>query len=297
LSWVVARFPKPDLLILSEGDLWLQLMKHAKKVALVSGKISLKSTERLKLFSFFSKRLLSHIDLFCVQSERFEERFLGLGVPASKIKVTGNLKLDIPVPALRATPFFSPSDPVIVLSSTHAPEEEWLLSALRAVWDAVPNLKVLLAPRHPERFSQVEKVLENSKIPFISLTRLALQTGEERVILVDTMGELMRCYQQARVAVLGGSFIPHVGGHNIFEPILCGIPVLFGPHMHAQKDLVDLVAPQAGSQVALSELPGVLLHLLQDEGAQSRLAGAACQLARGAQGASKRTMEALNTCL
>ena len=109
------------------------------------------------------------------------------------------------------------------------------------------------------------------------------------------MGILNNCYQLAQVAIVAGSFTDKVGGHNIFEPILCGIPALFGPHMYTQMDLVDIVhSAKAGKQVNLQDLPTVLLHLLSDKSAYMEMQNACDQAANEAQGSTERTWKLIS---
>lgn len=269
ISWIVAKLIcrlQPSVLILVEGDIWPNLLKAAKKqgvkLFLVNGKISEKSTKRFGYFPNFTKRLFSLFDILCVQTKTYKDRFVQIGAPAEKIFVTGNLKYDAKFPELTASALaewkrelkIQPQDRVITIGSTHDPEEEQLTQALADI----PNLKILLVPRHPERFEALAK-----RYPATYSKREQL-TGEERIILIDAMGVLPTCYQLSELAIVGGSFVDHIGGHNILEPIQCGIPVLFGPYMAAQKEMVNLVrSGKAGAQVLLSDVPSAVQKILE----------------------------------
>ncbi len=153
-----------DLYILCEGDFWFRFLKEVKKqgavTVVVNGKVSAASEAAFCRFRFITKHIFSQIDFVAVQSDLYKERFLKMGIAASKIKVTGNLKCDslpTPIPedemaALRAKLELAPSDKVLVIGSTHDPEEEMLLGELIPVMNRHPNLKLIIAPRHPERF-------------------------------------------------------------------------------------------------------------------------------------------------
>jgi 3-deoxy-D-manno-octulosonic-acid transferase len=299
-SWIIRRLLKrirPTTLILCESDLWYHLLKITKenkaKIALVNGKISLRSTNRFQKVSFFTKRLFSSFDILCVQSNLYRERFLSLGIPPEKLIVTGNLKLDAPskkmdateLQLLRKTFEIAPSDPVLVIGSTHAPEEEEILALLPSLWQKIPQLKVLLVPRHPERFAEVFELIQAKGFSCSRYT----DRKSDRLILVDTMGLLHQCYQLANVAIVGGSFTPTVGGHNIMEPVLLGVPVLFGPHMYSQPDLTELVlSAHAGKQLTIDELPAALLEILGNPKPWTT----ACEaLNQSVQGASQRTFD------
>lgn len=265
ISWIMRELMRrlqPAALILVEGDIWPNLLKAAKnqnvKLCLVNGKISEKSARRFAYFPSLAKRLFSAFDLLCVQNKTYKERFTQIGAPAEKIFVTGNLKYDasfpeIPLAEWKRALKIQPTDRILTLGSTHDPEEENILRAL----ETIPHLKILLVPRHPERFEALSK-----RYPSTYSKRDQL-TGEERVILIDAMGVLPACYQLSTLAIVGGSFVKHVGGHNILEPVQCGIPVLFGPHMEAQKEMAALVlGAKAGAQVSLAELPAAVNKIL-----------------------------------
>jgi len=235
---------QPELLILSESDFWPHLLQTVKKrggkILLLNGKISERSQKRFSAFSYFAKPLFSSIDHFCVQNQEYRTRFEKLQVPEEKLTITGNLKLSIP-PAPPKDLGLDTSDPIITIGSTHAGEEELLLMQLAHL-----KYKVLLVPRHPERFEAARKIAEHYP----------------NVTLIDQMGVLPSCYRLAEFAIVGGSFVPGIGGHNIFEPIQAHIPVIFGPHMDTQKELVKMVLEaKAGIQTRAEELPKALSEL------------------------------------
>lgn len=308
-SCVIRRLVRrinPDLLILVEGEFWYNLLKYAKKegakIALVNGKLSERSASRFSSVPFFTRPLFAFFDLLLVQSERYRERFLKLGIAQEKIQVTGNIKLDVTSKKLtdqekrqlREELGIYPNERVLVIGSTHEPEEKQLLTALDQVWKEIPTLKVLLVPRHPERFSTVLAHTAALAIPTLSYTKRSEKREGERVILIDTMGLLHTCYQLADVAIVAGSFVSTVGGHNIFEPVEVGVPVLFGPHMHTQLDLVEQVLHAgAGKQVSLSNLTPTLLTLLKRGQEWQTMHNNCLKLASEAKGATDRTWNAL----
>lgn len=308
-SWIIKKVVKkyhPDLLLLVEGEFWYHLISETKKagtpVILVNGKISERSAKRFGHLSFFAKRLFSQIDQFCVQSERLKERFLKLGVPDHKIQVAGNLKLDlIPSPPTphQISQFkqdlgILPQDRILVIGSTHEGEEAPLLDILKSVWEKTPELKVLLVPRHPERFSQVAKLLQEKKIPYFPYSQKEKRSGSEQLILIDAMGILPQCYPLADLAIVAGSFTDKVGGHNIFEPIACGVPVLFGPHMFSQLDFRELVLnAHAGKEVQLEELSSLLIQFFQNSPESQSLHRHAQTLSQETHNVSKKTWDAI----
>ena len=294
-SWTIKRLRKkinPQLLILVESDFWYNLITlGAPQVVLVNGKISQRSTIRFQKLRFLSRKIFEKISLFCVQSESYKDRFCRIGIPSSKIVVTGNLKLDTPITPIdkeqwRQRLSISPQDRVITLGSTHDPEEELLLDALAPL-----SIKILLVPRHPERFDTVADLLKRKGIDFVRYSE-GKPDPSKRVVLVDAMGILNACYQLSELAIVAGSFTARVGGHNIFEPAALGVPVLFGPHMHTQKELVDLVlCAGAGRQVTTEQLRPLIEQFLENP--PTVMAEAGRQLAKKSQGATTCTLEAL----
>ena len=305
-SWTMKKLSqkiKPGYLILVEGDFWYNLMQTSPSVILINGKISEKSAKRFRFFSFFAKRLFSFLKLLCVQSDLYKERFCSLGISADKIIVTGNLKFDQVMPKInleegRRKFGLTEKDQVITLGSTHAPEEEELLEALNPLFLKFPHLKILLVPRHPERFSSVAYLIEKKGIPFARYSdpEFLLKAKEAKVILIDAMGSLGACYQLSQIAIVAGSLGSELGGHNIFEPVSVGTPVLFGPHMHSQKDLVDLVlSSKVGKQVTLSELSCVVQDFLENPPLSMKKA--ALDLAGKMQGSTQRTWDKIKLYL
>lgn len=291
-SWSIKGFVrklKPDLLILVEGDFWFNLMKEVKKqggqIIVVNGKISEKSLKRYLAVRFFSRPIFHSIDHFCLQGESYLERFLKLGIRPESLTVTGNLKFDIPPPptedleSLKKRYRISDNDRVITLGSTHEGEEELLYKALIPALTMDPNLKVLIVPRHPERFARVKQLIHHPQIR-----------------IVDEMGVLPACYKISTLAIVGGSFVKHIGGHDIFEPAKLGIPTLYGPHMFGQVDLdKGLTESGAGIKVEASHLIEVVEKLLNDSVAHSAMGENGKHYAHKVMGASFHTWNCINS--
>lgn len=280
----ILKAASPNLVIITETDLWYNFLKCAKKenakIAVVNCKLSEKSFKRLSYVSFFAHALYGLIDCFLIQNEMYQQRLIKLGVAKDKLHVTGNLKFDEDYPlmteselsALKERLGIGPDDNVVILGSSHDPEERLVLENLKPLFDEVKNLKLLIVPRHPERFQLVEAILIESKLPYVRYSALAPQQ-DKKVVLVDAMGILRNCYQVSNVAIVGGSFTSKVGGHNILEPCAYGIPVIFGPHMFSQPDMLPLVLNfQAGFQLNASELKEFVKNLALDK-AHNRMIG------------------------
>lgn len=304
-SWIVRpiiRMLQPSLVILCESDFWYNFLDECKKigtkVCLVNGKLSLKSMQRHLKFPFFPQQLFSKIDLFCVQSQRYLERFAHLGVPKEKILVTGNIKFDNASSFLSAADLRSwkeklkikDDDLVIVAGSTHNPEETIVLEALEPLWKMLPNIKLVIVPRHPERFQEVANLLKQKQLPFNKLSAIEQSTGNEKVILIDAVGILKNCYQVCDIAFVGGSFTEKVGGHNILEPCCYAKPVVYGQHMHSQLDLVEFLNEfKTGIQTTPDEFQLVLKGLLESKSKREEVGEAGLKLMNAMQGASEKT--------
>jgi len=290
-SWITKRWAKrlkPKALLFIESDLWYNLVKYVSenggKIALVSGKMSERSAKRYKFASGYSRKLFSRFDRILVQNEEYFERFRNIVDDPKKLFVGGNLKFDATPVAIDRSRYDLPTG--IIVTCTHAPEEEELLDALMPV-----GLPIFLAPRHPERFQEVALLLQQKEIPFIRWSEFEKKRGGERVILIDGMGLLPIFYAFSRLAIVAGSFSSRIGGHNILEPCLYGVPVFFGPHMHQQKELTErLLASGAGVQATIAELPVMLETFLANPGSQLL---AVQKLLVEAQGPLEKTWECL----
>jgi 3-deoxy-D-manno-octulosonic-acid transferase len=256
----ILRDVRPKIVIIIETDFWYNFLRYAKEVGamvyLVSGKISKRSRYWYKFFSLFSIKLFNFIDYFLMQNETHMKRLLSIGIDKDKVDVVGNLKFDFAIKHLSNNERvewlkrfkIGSDDKVITVASTHGSEEKIILAILKGIVGA----KVLLAPRHPERFLEVERVLKKLNISYALIDKIE---GGERVILVNKMGMLNVCYGISEIAIVGGSFIKGVGGHNILEPIFLNIPVIFGPHMEKQTDFVEMVEGfKCGKTVSVGEL-------------------------------------------
>lgn len=309
-SWSIKRFLnylEPDIVLVIESDFWYNFFRLSKKrgckLFLVSGKLSLRSYQRFYKFSFFAKKLLSFFDLLCVQNSLIKERFVNLGVDSSKVIVTGNLKFNTPFirkdqSVLRDELGIVEGDKVLVIASTHSLEEESILGAIETIWSEFSSLKVIVVPRHPERFKEVKELFLKKNIAFVSYSQIALKTGFEKLILVDAMGILFSLYQIADLAVVGGSFFNYLRGHNIFEPIQAGVPVLFGPFMSDQNEFVERVLSScAGKQVSLADLAFTIRMLFQDDDLLRKMRKNGDALLQEVEGSSFATWESIHQCI
>lgn len=288
------RKAKPFMVILCETDYWYNFLDEAKRndaiIAVVNGKISESSLKRFKSVPFFTHKLFDLIDMLIVQNSLYKNRFLELGIPEEKLKIGGNIKLDTdpePMSEIVMNEFKAKlhikDEPVLVVGSTHDPEEELFLKVYENLKLKFPNLKMILVPRHPERFDTVAKLIEERKMPY---SRFSKGVGDSHIILIDGMGLLRKCYQVATIAAVCGSWTSKVGGHNILEPSYYGKPVIFGPYMSTQPDFLNLINEyKAGLQITEDELYNTLDNLLSNKELGAKLGSQGKMLTDESKGA------------
>src|SRR5881398_3349007 len=268
---------KPRAFIMMETEIWPNLLRLCRrrgvKTVVINGRISSRSFPRYRLIRPFFARVLADVDRFCVQSEESARRLVDLGADPSRVTVTGSLKFDslqLPAASTHGKPrervlrFFrlSPNRTVIVAGSTMKGEETAVLDAFRRVKALAPSALCVVAPRHPERFGEAERLARDAG--FITVRRSELPIDAEPradVVVLDSIGELAQLYQVATAVFVGGSLVDH-GGHNILEPAVFGKPIVFGPHMHNFKEIADtFLSNDAALQVQSDrELEPVLLE-------------------------------------
>ena len=307
------RVVKPRLFVMMETELWPNLLRACRsagvKTALVNGRISLRSFPRYRLARGFFRRVLADVDRFCMQSEESARRIVEIGADRDRVSVTGSLKFDsLEIPGAvadrgrnRVLRYFriSPDRPVVIAASTLKGEEETVLEAfqrIRAIWG---NALLILAPRKPGRFEEVERLAKQRGWRVARRTELAVD-AEPRVdvVVLDTIGELAQVYQVATVVFVGGSLVD-AGGHNILEPAVFGKPIVFGPHMHNFAEIARTFIENRGAiQVqADAELENVLVELLSDPVKRAGLGAAARALVEANRGARARTLAVITQLL
>lgn len=309
-SWTIRRLLKklkPDQVILCESDFWWNFLTLSKAsgadVFLVNGKISARSAHRFCLFKPFARSLFGSFTHLFIQNQTYYDRFKKLVPDSQKMEITGNLKLDHVHPALSSEEKnqwkkqlgLHEGDFVIVAGSTHKTEEELVLSAIQNI----PKAKLLLVPRHPERFDEVEELIKRKGFSYCRFSYIGTDKMEKeahQIILVDAMGVLKKIYQLADVAIVCGSFVTHVGGHNILEPSEYGVPILFGPYMHTQPELVSLALEfKAGLQVEGGALASTLCTLQKNPEQLKTLGQNGIHLIESSKGATQKTYQGVLT--
>jgi 3-deoxy-D-manno-octulosonic-acid transferase len=309
---------KPQIVILMESELWPNFLGECRnrgiQVVVANGRISDRSFARSLKFGFFVRRLYSLITRFLMQSQLDAERAVELGAPSGRVSVSGNLKYDIGeavespkvawTAALLDQIFALSSAPLVVAGSTSDGEEEIILDAFGRITgrDHGQRPRLLIAPRHPERFDEVAKLLDRSPLTYTRRSACGRPDDDEPrrsdVILLDTIGELAALYRFASVVFVGGSLVPK-GGHNILEPALYARPVIVGPYTENFRQITDeflrrnaLIQLRGTGQLA-EELRDTLIRLLGDRASAQRLGANARRAVEENRGATARTVAAV----
>jgi 3-deoxy-D-manno-octulosonic-acid transferase len=310
LGWVVRRAVKiirPALFVIVEKEYWPNIINHMTSsrtpIVVVNATISERSYNRYKLFSFFFSDLFKKLSLFLAKREEDADRIVSLGMESSKASVVGNIKFDMEdidaaaqIEGLRDALAITMDDTVIVAGSTHAGEELMIIESYKRIKKDYPEVKLLIAPRHPNRFDEVEGIIK--EVGFEAKRRSLCEGKKDGVILLDTVGELFMAYAISSVSFVGGSLVPGIGGHNLLEPAFHSSPVLYGPNIETCADMATLLEASGGGKVVKDsgELYNTLLGLVSNPGLRLKMgkeAKAALDANRGATEKSIQMIEAL----
>lgn len=310
---------RPVAVVLVETEIWFNFLRETSKaharIAIVNGRLSERSFLRFRYISQFMRRVLSHVDLALMQDKSDATRIMSLGLHGTKVKVTGNIKFDAAIAAdegeltekFRSRFAIAGDSTLMIAASTHRPEEKWILESFKSIWrdSGEPLPRLMIAPRHPERFQEVADLIEASGLTWVR--RSDADSGRDHnadVILLDSIGELRSVYPLAKAVFVGGSLIPH-GGQSVFEPAAAGRAIITGPYT-ANFDAVvvelndkdAIVQLRGGSKDAVvSELTSAIRDLLWDEKRRNELAANALAVIENNRGAVSRTYEYLQQIL
>lgn len=304
---------KPSLVLLMETEIWPRFIREAKlsgaKVAIVNGRLSQKSFERYSQVRTLVKNVLTNVDLALMQSEADAKRMIGLAIDREKVVAIGNLKFEQGsdetdgklTEKFRSRFGISTEKPLIIAASTHEPEESYVIESLEG--ELGSSCRLMIAPRHPERFDAVEKLLHNS--PYSFARRSSPPSDADRnvdVILLDTIGELRSAYALAEIVFVGGSLVRH-GGQSILEPAAEGKAIVTGPYTENFNVVVEEFleneairqTPEAPQDFQVSErLCEEFMSLLEDKEKRAELGGnAAAVMNRSNRDATAKTVEHL----
>jgi 3-deoxy-D-manno-octulosonic-acid transferase len=305
---------RPVMIGLVELELWPNLIRAAHRrsvpLMLISGRISERSYRGYRRVRPLMRSLLRKLQIIAVQTQSYADRLVDLGAPAERVHVTGSIKFDgVSVDAvaaqsdvLRDAFAIKAGQRVFVAGSTHEPEEQIALEAWQQLRADFPDLRLVLVPRHRERFDEVAAVIEANGFAVRRRSRAlptrrspASSTDDESVdavCLLDTLGELSACWGLADVAFVGGS-LTRRGGQNMIEPAALGVPVVVGPNTINFRDVVEGLQSVGGIQIARAaeDLPGVIRSLLTNDACTRRQSESARRFVLVQQGATDRTLE------
>jgi 3-deoxy-D-manno-octulosonic-acid transferase len=305
---------KPRIVILMESELWLNFLSECEErgapVIVANGRISDRSFPRSRKFGFFVRRLYGKVSRFAMQSRTDAERAVELGAPAERVVVVGNLKFEIggtdepgkiadtsqPLDEI----FALGSAPLVIAGSTCDGEEEIVLAAFRQLREenGFGQTRLLIAPRHPERFDAVARLIESSRLDYARRSKSGQGSDRVVVILLDSVGELAALYQFADAVFIGGSLVPK-GGHNILEPAVYAKPIIVGPHMENFREIArEFLRRDAlvqlrgeGERELAAALRDALIRLLSDRNRATTLGSNARAAIDENRGATARTVQ------
>jgi len=299
--WIVRRVIRkinPVIVLVAETELWPNFFRELSRAgipsAVINGRISESSYKNYLKFKSFFSQVFGQITLFCMQSGEDAARVKDIGAPADRVMVTGNLKFDQKIPPKQSSPVsLRGGSKVITAGSTHRGEEAALLEVFRRLREKFPELVLIIAPRHPERFDEVAGLVNRAGYDCQRRTRM---TGAIKdVLLLDTIGELRSFYGICDIAFVGGSLVK-VGGHNLLEPAAMKKPVIFSRYMFNFKEISEALISVGGGILVKDkqELYVQADKLLSDKNYSQQIGNRAFTVIEANSGAAKRTIEAVS---
>ncbi len=312
LDWI-----QPSLFITIDTEIWPNVLHETKKrgipIVMVNGRISAQSFQYYRWLQPLMGPVFRNYQLLLMKSKEDAERVQRMGARPSQIRISGNIKYDRNLVEREVTEaqaqamdqslaLTSSHAPLIVAGSTHEGEELILLDVLRRIRETA-NLKLtrlLIVPRHPERFTPVAQLAERSGFHVKRRSDPALGDPAADVLVLDTLGELATAYQFATVVFVGGTLIPH-GGQSIMEPAVYAKPIVVGPSMKNFPQIIDdfierggiaqISADETDKEAQKQQLTEAIVRLLQDAEARETMGRAAFSVFEGSQGATQFTVD------
>ncbi len=299
---------RPKIILLVETEIWPNFLRIAEEekipVMMVNGRISQRSAFRYRLIHGFTKKILSSIRIFCMQSQVDKKNIIHIGADPNKVTVTGNTKYDQSYAIVSEEEkqrfrfvFGVEKDggPVMIAGSTHSGEDDIVCRAFVKIREEFPKAKLIIAPRH---IFQADQVAETARKYGLILQKRSdireeAKAGTDGVIL-DTIGELGRIYSICDLVFVGGSMVS-VGGHNILEPAAHGKPIIVGPHMFNFIEIFELLSSRGACKMAQNEaeFSEICLQILRDRALAESMRQSCLKIVEENQGATKRNLEEL----
>lgn len=306
------RRVQPRIAVIFETEVWPNLYHECSRrripLVLASARLSARSVTRYRKLGGLFRDALARGPIIAAQGKGDAERFREAGADPDRTHVTGNIKFDFSVPpetlerGARLRQQFGVSRSVWVAGSTHTGEDEQVLEAHRLVREAHPDALLVLAPRHPARFNEVADRLQRAGVSFMRRSQqggsvVATARSGPRVLLLDTLGELLDFYACGDVAFVGGSLVP-IGGHNLLEPAALARPILTGPYNSNSEDVARLLVGRGAAEIVnnereLGKRVAALLAAPDERARLGELARASVDSNRGALGKLLELIEPL----
>ncbi|MDO6567788.1 3-deoxy-D-manno-octulosonic acid transferase [Alteromonas sp. 1_MG-2023] len=231
---------KPKAVLITEVELWPNFIHACWKrdipIMVINARMTDRSAKRYLKISKLFRPMLNKLTHICTQGQRDYNNYLMLGMPEARMTQTNNIKFDQAASTTQHSQGFlglsTLDGPIFVAGSTHDLEEQAMIDAVKTVWSSTAvNLRLIIVPRHPERFDTVAKLLQQNKLNYVRTSEVDAVSSHSKVILLDEMGKLNSAYSIASFAFVGGS-IANRGGHNALEPAAFSIPVMMGPNTY-----------------------------------------------------------------
>ena len=309
----------PAIVLIMETELWPNFLRECEKrqvpVAIVNGRLSERSFRRYRLIRRFVKRIVNGLRLALMQTEQDAERMRALGLAPARVVVSGNVKFDASSETsaheltgeLRERFSFRDERPLIIAASTHSPEERIIIEAFKQLRSlpSYAQARLLIAPRHPERFAEVAQLLESSGLVWTRRSEAPSKRDSLcDALLLDSIGELRSVYPLAHVVFVGGSLAP-TGGHNILEPAAVGACAITGAHTFNFTAIVNafleadalVQLPPLSDKDAPAALSNVFAELLSNDERRRAIGEHARSVLERNRGATRRTIEFLTPLL
>ena len=299
--WTVRRVIgriDPAIVLIAETELWpnffRELGRRGIPSAVINGRISPTSFGRYRKLQGFFREVFRNASLFCMQSLEDASRIRDIGASPDQVMVTGNLKFDQKIPPAQSPPIaIVGGRSVITAGSTHRGEEAILLEVFTRLRKKYPDLVLIIAPRHPERFNEVCGLITNAGYECQRRTRL--KGAVKDIVLLDTIGELRAFYGICDIAFVGGSLVK-VGGHNLLEPAAMKKPIIFSRYMFNFKEISEAIIRVSGGVMVKDkeELYQELDALLSNKPQAAEMGLRAYEVIAANSGATARTLDAIS---
>lgn len=307
LPGTIKRFihrARPKLLVIMETELWPNWLHHLKSsqipVILANGRLSERSAQKYQKISSLSKEMMGAFVKVLAVNNQDAERFQRIGLTSDKSIVTGNIKFDIDIPQFSDHEYYPvwKGRPVWIAASTHKGEDELVLKAHQLICEQVPDARLILVPRHPERFESVARLISDTGLSMARRSQPDSWGENAQVLLGDTMGEMMKAFNISDITWVGGSFA-EVGGHNPIEPAVLAKPVLTGPYIFNFNEIFGDLIAAGGAQMVQNEfeLADRIVKLMQTPDIAQDMGQKALQVIERNRGALDKTVSVIEQYL